>query len=162
MMEFDVKYTLLKDFLVQYFNKNLKPLIKLWIDKKRRELEDQKDLIKKPTRAMAKAKMQSCTSHNIDQRCYCGNQLVHASLHKASKDSKVEEPKTKDQKPKSPNLNNFSKFDQGGNAKTSNMARKEKKKQQRKEKQNKKDLNAGTPASEINATNNSNGKKYVE
>lgn len=106
--------------------------------------------------------MQSSTSRNIDQCYYYGNQLVYASLYKVSKDSKVEEPKTKAQKLKSPNLNNFSKFDQSGNAKTSNMARKVKKKQQKKEKRNKKDLNADTPASEINATNNSNGKKHIK
>lgn len=110
-MKFNIKYALSKDHLIQYFYKSLKFLIKLWINEKIRELEGQEDLIKKPTGAKAKVKMQSFTICNIDQHCYCGNQLVHASLHKANKDFRVEELKIKAQKSKAPNLNNFSEFD---------------------------------------------------
>ena len=77
---------------------------------------------------------------------------MHASLDKAnnSKDSKTKELK----------LANFSQ-----SIKTSNKVWKEKKKQWRREKRDEKDFNAGnsvTPASGVNTTNNSGGKKCVQ
>lgn len=69
-MKFDAKCIFLGDLLVWYFYKGLRPLIKLWIDKEGRELDGWKKLIKKATRAKAKAKMQLASSHNIDQCCY--------------------------------------------------------------------------------------------
>lgn len=105
-------------------------MIKLWIDKKKKEFDGWEELIWKATRAKTKAKMQSFSSRNIDSHCYCWNQPVHASLDKASnsKDSKIKESKSKAQEPKASNINNFLRFDLGGNTKTSDKAWKEKKK----------------------------------
>lgn len=47
LIEFDIKYTLIKNILGRYFYKNLRPLIKLWIDKKDQELNGWDILVKK-------------------------------------------------------------------------------------------------------------------
>ena len=139
-MEFDTKRALSEDFLVWYFYNCLKPLIKLWINEKGRELDGWEELIWKATRAKAKAKMQSASSRDMDQRCYCGNWLVHASLDKASnsKNSKTEESKPKAQKPKTPNSNHSLRPDLEENTETFDKVWKEKKKHCRREKRIKK------------------------
>ena len=58
------------------------------------------ELIRKATRAKAKAKMQLAFSRNMDHGCYRRNRPVHATLNTAIKDSKIEEPKLKAQEPK--------------------------------------------------------------
>ena len=89
-------------------------------------MDDWEELIWKATRAKAKAKMQSTSSRNIDQRCYCKIWLVYASLNKAIKDSKTKDPKSKAQESKA--LNSSLRPNQAGNVKTSDKVRKEKKK----------------------------------
>lgn len=48
--------------------------------------------------------MQSASNYNIDQYYYYKNRPVHASLDKATKNSKIEKPKLKIKEPKA--LNN--------------------------------------------------------
>lgn len=105
-------------------------MIKLWIDKEGRELDGWKKLIKKATRAKAKAKMQLASRHNIDQCCYRGSQPVHTSLDKASnsKDFRIEKSKPKAQEPKALNSNSSSLLNQRRNTETSNKAWKKKEK----------------------------------
>lgn len=161
-MEFDAKYAPSEDLFIWYFYKHLKPSIKLQIDKKGRKLDGQEEPIRKTTRAKAKGKIQLAFSRNINQHYYCGNQLMHTSLDKTTKDSKIEELKPKAQEPKV--ANSSSSPNQDGNAEIFNKAWKEKKKHQRQEKQ-KKNTNAGTSgtsASGINITNNFGEKKRAQ
>lgn len=79
-LQFDTKCAFLEDLIFWYFYNGLRPLIKLSIDKKERELDSEEKLIKKAIRAKVKPNIQSVTSQNMDQHCYCRNQLVYASL----------------------------------------------------------------------------------
>ena len=161
-MEFDAKYALSENLLVQYFYEDLRYSIKLWIDEKSREIDGWKEQIWEAIKAETKAKMQLISSCDIDQRCYHGNWPVYASLDKAIKDSKIKEPKLKAQEPKASNRS--LRPDQEKNAKSFDKAQKEKKKHWRQEKK-KRNTNAGTsgtPPSEVNTTNNSSRKKRVQ
>ena len=91
-MEFDVKCSPLEDLFIWYFYKGLKPSIKLLINKKGQKLDGWKELIRKATKAKAKAKIQLASSRNMDQRYYHENWPVYASLDKTIKDFKSKTP----------------------------------------------------------------------
>lgn len=57
LIEFVTDCTLLETLLGQYFYEDLRPLIKVWINKDGQELFTWNDLIKKKSRAEAKAKI---------------------------------------------------------------------------------------------------------
>lgn len=80
-MEFDTKYDLLENLLVQYFYKNFRPLIKLLINEKKLELDSWEKLIWKTIKAQTKAKIQSVLSYNIN-KCYYHKKLTSACKHK--------------------------------------------------------------------------------
>lgn len=65
------------------------------LTKEDRKLDSWEKFIRKATRVKVKAKMQSASSCNIDQRCYHRNCLVHISLDKTIKNSKIIEFKPK-------------------------------------------------------------------
>lgn len=120
-------------------------------DEEEREQDGWEDLIKKATRAEAKARMQLSASRDMDQRCHRGNRPVHASLDKTSKDSRAKEPKSKALEPKP--SSSPARFDQGG-TESSEKARKDKKERWQKGKRDKKD-SATIPVIGVNTTNTS-------
>ena len=97
LLEFDTRCAPTEDVLCRYFYKGLRPSIRLWIDEKGRELDGWDSLVKKTTRAKAKAKMQAFVSRNIDPYCHQGNRTMHTITVKAQvqtiKDFGAEEPK---------------------------------------------------------------------
>lgn len=84
-----------KTFLLDTLMRVLGPQSRLVLTKKDRKLDGWEELIRKAIRVKAKAKMQSASSCNIDQRCYHKNWLVQASLDKTTKDFKIVESKPK-------------------------------------------------------------------
>lgn len=58
LMEFDSVYTPTEDYLGQYCYEGLKPLIKVWLNEKRREKLAQDELIRKTIRAKSTTKIQ--------------------------------------------------------------------------------------------------------
>ena len=70
--------------------------------------------------------MQSVSSYNINQHCYCRNWVLYASLNKITKDSKIEEPKLKANEPKA--LNISLRLNENENVKNFNKGWKEMKK----------------------------------
>ena len=66
LQEFDTKYVSSKKVLCQHFYKGIKPSIKLWIDEKAEELDGSSALVKKATKAEAKAKIQAPVSRDTN------------------------------------------------------------------------------------------------
>ncbi len=80
LMEFDTDYAPSEGVLGRYFYEGLRPSIKLWIVEEGRELDGWDDLIKKATRAEAKAKIQG--NRDLDQRCPRGNRPIYTTIGK--------------------------------------------------------------------------------
>ena len=83
LVEFDTKCAPAEDVLCRYFYEGLRPSIRLWINKEGRKLDGWNALIKKATRAEAKAKMQASISRDIDQQCHRSNRPMHTTAAKA-------------------------------------------------------------------------------
>lgn len=66
LVKFDIRCALTEKILCRYFYKGLKSLIRLWIDEESWKLDSWNALVKKKTKAKAKAKMQAFVSHNIN------------------------------------------------------------------------------------------------
>lgn len=66
LREFDTRCTPTEEVLCRYFYESLRPLIRLWIDEEGRELDGWSALVKKATRAEAKAKIQASVSRDTD------------------------------------------------------------------------------------------------
>ena len=154
LIEFNPRCTPIKDVLCWYFYKNLRPSIRLWIDKKSRDLDGWNALIKKAIRAEVKAKIQASASQDLDQPCHWSNQPVHTLAAKAQaqlvKDSWVEKPKAWALKLTlcSSNLESFAK------------ARREKKKDRRqRDQRNWQGQKGSTPATRVNAAKPGEAKK---
>ena len=102
LLEFDTRCAPTEDVLCRYFYEGLRPSIRLWIDEEGRELDGWDSLVKRATRAEAKAKMQASVSRDIDQHCHRGNRTMHTTAGKAqvqtTKDFRAEEPKAWPQK----------------------------------------------------------------
>lgn len=152
LMEFDAKCVPSEDLLAQYFYKAFRPSIKLWIDEEGRELDGWKDLIKKVTRAEAKAGMQPPANREMDQRCQRGNRPAYVTAAKVQtqelsmEDARIEEPKPS---------NNYSQIDTS--KKTPEKTQKEKKQQRcHKHKQARKESGS---TSDINAPRASQARK---
>lgn len=87
-MDFDANCAPSEALLGQYFYEGLRPLIKFWIDKEGREWLTRNDLVRKVTRAEAKAKIQTANSRELDQRCPRGKQSL--KLMKKARDEQPE------------------------------------------------------------------------
>lgn len=59
--------------LCQYFYKDFRPLIQLYINKEARDLDGWNTLIKKATQVEVKTKIQASASRNLNQQYYKGN-----------------------------------------------------------------------------------------
>ena len=148
LVEFDPRCAPTEDVLCRYFYEGLRPSIRLWVDEEGRELDGWDALVKKATRAEAKAKMQASVSRDIDQQCHRGSRPMHTTAAKANthaqstKDPRVEEPKVRGPEPTTPCSNN-SEF--------SGRARREKKKERRQHDQRQRQQGGSTPATGVNA-----------
>ncbi len=96
LREFHTECAQSESLLGRYFYEGLRPSIKLWIDEESQEQLGWDNLIKKATKAEAKAKLQGPSSRDLDQRCPRGNWLLYAKLtakEPCDKQSKKAQPK---------------------------------------------------------------------
>ena len=90
-MELDADDALSEALLDRYFYEGLRPSIKLWIDEDGWKLLAWDDLVKKSSRAEAKAKIQN--NWDLDQRCHRGKRPL-----KLMKKARNEHPEKVQQK----------------------------------------------------------------
>ena len=102
LLEFDTRCAPTEDVLCRYFYEGLRPSIRLWIDEEGRELDGWDSLVKRATRAEAKATMQASVSRDINQHCHQGNRTMHTTAGnvqvQTTKDFRAEESKARPQK----------------------------------------------------------------
>ena len=148
-MEFNLWCALTKDVLCQYFYKGLRPSIWLWINKEDQDLDGWNALIKRATRAKAKAKIQASASRDLDQQCHWGKRPVYTSAAKAQapKDLRPEEPKVR-----GPDSEVSTALLRSNNSEFSAKARRKKKKDYcQNNQQDRQGQKGSTPATGINA-----------
>lgn len=103
LVEFNLRCTPAKKILCQYFYKGFWPFIKLWIDKKCRDIDGWNALIKKALWAKAKVKIQVLASCNINQQCQKDYQPMYTfgAKAQAQKNLRPKESKARSPKPTS-------------------------------------------------------------
>lgn len=88
-MEFNTDYALSKALLGRYFSESLRPSIKLWINKDGQELLSWDNLVKKSSKAKAKAFIHGNTY--LEQCCPKRKRLLKMSIN--SQDNQVKKTK---------------------------------------------------------------------
>ena len=151
LREFDTRCAPTEEVLCRYFYEGLRPSIRLWIDEEGRELDGWSALVKKATRAEAKAKIQASVSRDTDQYCHRGNRPMHTTAAKANpqsqttKDSRPEESKVR-----GPESTVSTAPPRSNSSESSAKARRDKKKDRRRHDQRQRQPEVSNPATGAN------------
>ena len=99
LIEFNPKYALKEGTMIWYFQEGLRPLVKVEIEQRGRELNSFKELVEKAVDAGAKAALRPHSyACETNQHCLRGSRLSAAKANTQDqpiKDSRVEKPKSK-------------------------------------------------------------------
>ena len=157
LIEFDSECAPEEGTMIWYFQKGLRPSVRVKMEQCGQELNSFEELVEKAVDAKAKAAFRPYShARETDQHCVQGSQPSTAKTStqgQPMKDLRVEEPKSKPQESKAPAPQRST-----DNGKTSKQAWKEKKKKEKRERRNReREPQNSTPTTRANST--STGKE---